>query len=684
MSNRCVMAVLAVVGMAAGSALALPSSRTMNAQGDNASSAKRNQHIPGYNWDDAPISEFTAGVNQDLYEVRELIAGTATWLGPGPNDIHLILAGENPDWLEELRAEARLLAGRRAAAPPTGFGLPDDRDDLFDAWVRTASAVASPRSGGGDNRAHFVLNRWPVVETDNGFIGEVPYSFSDGMIAAWTNRFATTDATELNAVAGIANTFAVMLILEQELPIRFVGFNPNVHEANGILLMDNIGTGFPNAAEFNSVNRIGRASTAAGEDPTTMTHCSWQNFPSMIRSLGFVLGMDWEMRHPDRDSFIQVNLEHIPPTGFPTPAQPANGIQGPGITITPLGSGPLLYDQTLQTSIVADVDGCGFDLDSMMLIGPFEYNAIGPAYTILEAFRYDDLDGDGNVDTTPNGPDDRMFSLPPLIFFSDCDIEALTETYTSEQQWFFGSDENCFYNVDGDEVQDGFDAAAFVQLWLDGSPSADLVPPFNQVDQDDLDAFNRGALQFGVPPFSIEVCSPDPLPLDFRWFFGKNPVCPHDIDENEVQDGVDAGLYIELQDDGNPAADITAPWGVVDGDDLDAFFNGAAPDVPAFATGECVDDPNVVGWYYGKNPDCPHDVDQNLVQDSRDIAAFIELYNNGDFTADLVPPFGQLDLTDLQAFLQGQAPFTEVFTPGFCSDGNPPGPNNRPGRINPG
>ena len=84
-------------------------------------------------------------------------------------------------------------------------------------------------------------------------------------------------------------------------------------------------------------------------------------------------------------------------------------------------------------------------------------------------------------------------------------------------------------------------------------------------------------------------------------------------------------------------------------------------------------------WYYGLSENRPHDVNNDGIQSAEDIAAFIDLWETGSPSADLVEPFGFIDLLDLQAFTQGNdAAGIDVFTPGFCNDFGPPGPGFRP------
>lgn len=464
--------------------------------------------------DDLPVSEETIAINHQLYEIREEIALLATWLGPGPNDINTILSGENDQWIEEMKAEAALIAKELreerlawlVGLPP----VPTASSKTGAAWTRDAGSSSVVPDPSHDTRSHFVPNLWPTVEVNGGVYAEIPYTFSDFMITSFITG-GGDDAEAVNAAAGVANAFVVMLILEQELPIRFIGFNPNIHAPNAILLFESTGTGISGAG--NAVSQIGRATGAS--PPTTMTHQSWQNFPSMIRSMGFVIGLDWEQRHPNRDNYIDVDLTAIPPFGFPIPIPPANGVNGPGIpfTVNNLGlpdSGPLFFDLTVTATIVPESEQCDFDLDSIMLMGPFDYFSIEPMYTIFDEFRFVDLDGDGVVDQTVGGPDDRMFSQPNPVFFSECDRNIILTVYQDPDGpgsgWYFGKDDFCPHDVDQNGVQDGRDIRAFLELFENRDPAADIAPPFGQWTQEDLLAYTTTF----VPGFCSPTAPPGP------------------------------------------------------------------------------------------------------------------------------------------------------------------------------
>ncbi len=525
-----------LIALLAGAAIGNPNTGSVSGDDGNALNYYGDS-IPG-DGEGNPVSDETIATNQEIYENREEIALLAQWIGPGPGDILPILAGDD-SWKDRIRAEAAAVHRKLA-------GLGGDLGDSVSLDGFAASPGVRVTGGGGidpGNEAHSVTNLWPTVLVGGSYKAEVPYSFSDNMIAAWDNRATTDDAEELNAIAGIANSLAVMLILEQELPVRFVGFNPNIHHPTGILLFENIGAGTPtrNPDTNNEVTRIGRANISDPDaEPTQITHNSWQNFPSMIRSFGFVLGLDWEQRHPDRDTYIDVQWQNIPPSNFPPPPAPADGNTGPGVTDTfalafdlaadpPVQQevdafGPLLFDLTVSQTTAFGESGCTFDLDSMMLIRPFDYQLGSAMYIIKDEYRYTDLNGDGTVDTTPFGDDDRMVSQPQPVYFSDCDIAALTALYSQPAVWYYGIDNNCPHDVDQNGIQDFRDVQAFVELWQDGDARADIFPDFGVIDLDDLQSFilgdDDGAQPLSptgdqdsiMPPFIPGYCGNDGLP----------------------------------------------------------------------------------------------------------------------------------------------------------------------------
>lgn len=755
------IALVAVAGMAAGN----PRTGEMNGDDANAVNPHTGQR-PGDN--NNPVSDETILVNQELFEMRESVALDAMWLGPGPDNLAPIMAGDG--WLDEIRAISKALQNltpreRRAVFSSGGPKTLKGIRAMRRAGKMSANSASRGKPGkagpagiipgtqidpgaNGGNEAHVAINLWQTYVTPEGRKARVPYTFSDDMIGAWQERGdPDQDAEDQNRVAGIANSFAVMLLLEQFLPVRFEGFNPSVDEGGQILLMDSAGTGvftdddgnFVIAA--NTVSRIGRGRQIDDEDlePTTITHSTWSNFPSMVRSFGFILGLDWEQRHPDRDTFLIMHPENYPPFNFPTPLTPNDGAFTQGLTITGnevtpgagADLGPVLFDQNASITIVEDA-GCAFDLDSMMLLDPYVIAPVGSTYTVRPAFRFDDLNGDGVVDTTEGGPDDRVLTPPIPLFFSDCDMAQLAETYSQEPTWYFGDDTECPFDINADEIQDGRDAALFFALYLaqdisadialpfgvinsfdydlfntnfviqscvgptdpplppdapwflnddvdcafdlngdqiqdgrdallykilfdSGDPRADIVQPFGELDLNDLDFFNNN--------FAVQTCvnALDPaLPPNAPWFFGKNPDCSHDINDDEVLDGLDSALFTLYTDfpdfiNTDPRADIVAPFGIVDIDDYTAFFEGQTPGIPAFAFGPCAENIGDSGWYYGRDPDCPYDINDDGAQNGLDIDLYVSFYLSGDNRADLVPTYGVIDDNDFEAFSRGDA-----------------------------
>ncbi len=481
------------------------------------------------------ISDDTIAENLDIYADRETIAQMAVWVGPGPTNIQPILAGDPNDWLENFRAEAAAYYAANAGLPQPGVVIGDAGGNGRKKMVRRNGGsglrgikggaqsfdAGGPTSTGDqpDNTAHSVNQLWPTIELDGRFVAQIPYSFDDDMIAAWVS--ADPSEEELNAIAGIASSLATMLIIEQFAPVQFIGFNPQTDPENGFLLFTSVSDAdFGDAPRApNVVSRIGRPNTSDPDiEPTNLTHESWSNFPSIVRSLGFVLGLDWEQRHPDRDSFITVQPQNLPPQNFPLPIASLDGNDGPGVTrlVSPdpaigIAGGPLLFDDLAVLSTAEDTPGCGFDLDSIMLLRPFALGG-SAAYIINDPFRYIDLDEDGNVDTTPFGADDRMASQPPSVFFSDCDLAAISQMYSVEFRWYYGLNQNCPHDVNNDGVQSASDIQAFVALWEASDPSADLVPPFGVIDILDLQAFSLGDEDNGIGVFTPGFCNDFGLP----------------------------------------------------------------------------------------------------------------------------------------------------------------------------
>lgn len=461
----CIAALVSLTGSAAMAAAPLVAS----AGGDNAGFEEHTGNEP--NWDTFWVSERTVELNRLLFEMRDQIAAMATWDGVSPQDLGLLrfngnnrmpnASGKIPTRGSDVKVASPAGTWHAGSGLGVGKGVGPRSDDDFS----------------GDNRSLARVNLWPG--------GVVPYTFSDFMINSF---FFTADPSpeEVNAASGVANALAVMILIEQDTPLVFVPFDPgglNAHPVTGFMLWDNIGDGenpppvedADDADTDNTVTRVGRNPQPFNPAtvPTTIAHGYWQNFPSMVRSMGFAIGLDWEQRHPDRDDFINVHFENIPPASQGGVAWPR---QGP----TPPGGG----DDTPGFPAVIELDDAGqdlfviaddpsvapvgaFDLDSMMLIDPFGYNNTLPLYTIRGAYRYRDLDGDGSVDTTPGGPDDLMVADEP-VYFSDGDLAAIADLYAI-------SGDLCPADVDNDGQITDNDVTTYLAWYNAGDVRAELT-----------------------------------------------------------------------------------------------------------------------------------------------------------------------------------------------------------------
>jgi len=473
-------------------ALATPGSLLLADGGRlNHSGAVKNGQGSDPDWDDFWVTEQTVEDNQALYEIREQIAATAVWDGIGPGDVSRMM-GAGGDWHDLALEHKRLTGDRKVRA---------GRTKVLSRNSAAGTDQMGPMPDGGydDGRSLARAELWPG--------GVIPYTFSDFMIDSFFGREDGPEA--INAAAGVANAFAVMILIEQDTPLIFVPFDPALHSVGGFLLWDNTGDGEnpppiedlddPDTSNF--VNRIG-VSPQPGSlaiPPTTLNHGFWQNFPSMIRSMGFVLGLDWEQRHPDRDRKLDVRFENIPPAFAPDGSawarpgpNPPIGAPGappsPGFPGTGFGDdsgADLFIIQQDDPSIFpvdcgCDCDGDGdvdaddesVDLSSMMLIDEMGYNNVLPMYFIRDAYRYVDLDGmdtdnDGDlVDDFPGSPDDLM-TAPEPVYFSTCDLAAIDLLYEI-------SGDLCPADLDGNGIVDPNDIAIFFGWYNSQDPQADL------------------------------------------------------------------------------------------------------------------------------------------------------------------------------------------------------------------
>jgi hypothetical protein len=431
-----IAATLAVAGLAA-PALGVP---TLN--GDDAATSNGPPRVGGGGGGDSPwVSPQTIQLNMLLYQMREQVAAGAAWHGPGPADIRLRV----PQGFDDGAVPAPRPAPLGTTAPKKVPGVAKLRGaSASRAGGRTVVLEPSPSGGGHDPRSLARSNLWPN--------GEIPYTFSDFMIESFFFPGPDPDPPTFNAGIGIANALAVMILLEQETPLRFVGYDPTQHTVGGILVWDSISDGWdsfedgpPPPFELdelaegtdNFVTRIGRSPQPTNPDipPTTISHGYWQNFPSIIRSVGFAIGLDWEQRHPNRDEYIIVHPENIPPAfgpdglGWPRSVT-GNGNSSPGFPaiLEDASFGQQLFAIAQNDPTVFPVGD--FDLDSIMLLNHLGYNNVLPMYTIRDEFRYRDLNGDDIIDTTPFGPDDIMFSGREPIYFSAGDLTSIFTLYT--------------------------------------------------------------------------------------------------------------------------------------------------------------------------------------------------------------------------------------------------------------
>jgi hypothetical protein len=480
-------------------------------------------NLPGSTWPgDLPVSDETILTNLELYTDREDIALLAVWVGAGPTDINDIIAGNPGRWLEDFREQARNTNdgdAPRAGVRVLSVDSPKSRRISGLKGAARASDIGGPTDFGDapDNTTRYASRLWPVVEFNGQFVAQIPYTFDDDMIAAWQVRGATDDPEQLNAIAGISSMFATMLIIEQFAPVQFVGFNPLQDPANGFLLVtSSLDADFDltTGLGVNTVTRIGRAASnpASEEEPTNIIHETWSNFPSIVRSLGFVMGLDWEQKRQDADDYIFVQPQNLPPANFPQFQTFTNGNLGPGVTVTPVSGGPLFFDTSTEVNTDYNSATCGFDFESMMLLRPLSILSGLPAYIIRDPYRYIDLNGDSVIDVTPFGPDDRMYNERPSVFFSDCDLELLTELYTNGPTWFYGQNPNCPHDVNSDGIQGGDDINAFIALWEAGHAVTDLVPPFGVINLQDLQAFTLGDEDNGIEIFTPGFCHDLGLP----------------------------------------------------------------------------------------------------------------------------------------------------------------------------
>lgn len=640
---RCLAAVTAAVSVAALAGTVLAAGPSTASGGPNRDGLRSNNSPRPPKYGDLPVSPETIEKNLELWELREQIAQGVI---------------------------------RVPLNPPTRVR------ELPVVWAEIADQI--PDGLGVMPRGFQSVNTWAG--------GDIPYTFSDEMINAFFFPDADPSDEDVNRTVGLANTLAAMLIIETEFRadpatgfpgIRFVGFDPLVHTDNRLLLVDSrsedIWDTDGQIAEvcINSIDAFGspqpelegllltpNSAFNADVNAREWTHCTWTDFGSMVQFLGFALGLHLEHRRPDRDDFITVFPERIAPANFPTDQND-------------------VFNRAEFFEIAAQgyiSDTTDYDLDSITHADPLGASVDGRfVFEIRDDLRIRP-DGRDRIDTVGRGD-----------FFSDTDRIAIAQLYTDiAEEWYLGLEALCPCNVNLDDSQNQADFDAFQVLFDNGDPRAELNDD-GVIDQDDFNIFQTIFLATGP-----RNCFDEPFDPTTGWFYGQNPSCPQDVNGDLVQNDEDVIAFEALFNAGSLRADLS-PFrspvdatqngdGTLDESDLLVFDALFQPGV-CNPTGPGVDRE---GWFLGKNPNCPVDVDENGIQNRRDVELFIELLNNGDPAADISPFVditnpdangdGFLNVFDIQTF-------NSLFVPGFCVDGVPPSPITRPeltdNRVNP-
>ncbi|MEM1185066.1 MAG: GC-type dockerin domain-anchored protein [Planctomycetota bacterium] len=580
----------------------------------------------------------------------------------------------------------------------------------------------------------YVPKSWGIVDTPQGLEIQVPYTFTEQLIDTFFfGEDVNEDSDAFNAAQGIPNALAVQLILEIDLDelqidvdgdgtpetvaLKFVGFNPNVHDRVVIWASQGIdpffvpeflaldpGNTIDGPACFNTVDGFGAPTLFDPEAEylsvgtpidadndeldidiqgnalvaeRVVDHCTWSSVSSLTRALGFTLGLTWQQMRSDRDTYIEIFPERV--ITFEPTSGPIIFLNGNDTTAAPLTLAPLGPDTDGIPDAVPDgwVTFGEYDAFSIMHLDTFAMSSTGDSQTffpeeiilgtmaveIENQRRLDDNDADtvpipGSPLSTSTDVNAGLSELVGLIGFvpefSTGDIMTITEIF-EQNRFFAGEDPRCPLDANRDRVTDFRDVLAFGDLMLADDAAADLnLNGF--IDPGDLSDFLTAYQSGGCREdldFDGVIANGFIVPDGCEFNIDRETTGPQKLDFQDRQAFVDL-LFGQNGIPQNPATDLNFD-GELNFDDYSTFINGGI--TAAFGTGTCREGADLL------INGCGFDVDADGDQDFQDREAFALLVAAGDMVGDLNFN-GLVDENDMLALFG-----TGTFAIGVCEDG---------------
>jgi len=632
------------------------------------------------------------------------------------------------------------MARRAGTGRTVNAGVNAYRTALPDAPASDTVSPAESMPGG-----LYVPQAWPIVETPQGPEIHVPYTFSNTIIFDFFfNPDILSDPETYNSSQALPNILAVQQILQIDLdelqidtdgdgtpetvPLKFVGFNPTIHDRAIIWTSNSIdptfvseffalgGDGAPGDACTNRINGFGAPTTfeiegvfaALGTSDTTgqldtefdapaaalaaervIEQCQWSDVAAMTRSIGFALGLTWHQARDDRDTFIEVFPENLLPLEVPDANQlppfllfaPTNTTAafvqfaafGPNTDAIPdnVPDGYVTFGEYDAFSIMHQ-DAFALSVNGGQTFFPEAALLATAAVEIENQRRLDDNDPDTvPIPGSPLSTDPDTFTgrteLRDLMGFVPEFSTGDIATLTelyTTNPFFPGEDPRCPVDANRDGLTDFRDVIAFGELMASDSFAADLDGS-GFINPTDLNTFYT-AYQSGVCREDFD--SDDDTGNGFVVPDGCEFNIDRELTGDQVIDFQDRQAFTDLLYGQNGVTQNLAMDLNFDGElnffDAQIFNAGGAATDP-FGNGTCVP-----GTTAPRTNGCPWDIDADGDQDFQDRLAFASLMAGGDLVAD-VDLDGLVDENDMFSLFGpgGTGDGVFEFSFGTCNDG---------------
>lgn len=303
--------------------------------------------------------------------------------------------------------------------------------------------------------------------------GEIIYDWTDDIIDLFFEPPDDPSPNEINALRAIPNTVLAHLYIESitQGRIKFIGYDPAVHGGDGYVLIESNG---PEDGCFNAAG-VGYQANTEGQFYSV---CSWTSFGTIVHEWGHTMGFFHEHQRRDRETYIQMFLEHVAPASIPNGVGVSQYVINnfSGANVGDYDYGSIMHYPALfrgDGGVVSSINGLpvftlrnGKALEwldrnpqvvaNLELI--FQLNPADPSYEqdLLDALFLSVGNGDG---------------------LSDGDIESIFLLYGGPGEprpWVFDPLSGCPADVNQDSKMTVADLIAFLDLIDQQSPFADL------------------------------------------------------------------------------------------------------------------------------------------------------------------------------------------------------------------